>query len=36
LSGCSVKGFPQLEGDFHTPGQRGPAAGDDPVGSSDC
>lgn len=26
LSGCSVKGFPQLEGDFHTPGQLRSAA----------
>jgi hypothetical protein len=26
LSGCSVKGFPQLEGDFHSPGQLRSAA----------
>lgn len=26
LSACSVKGFPQLEGDFHSPGQLRSAA----------
>jgi len=26
LSGCSVRGFPQLEGDFHSPGQLRSAA----------